>query len=317
MLPLGVWVALVACVGERESVPSPHQGVVELDTRVLAFEVGGRLVTVDVERGQRVTKGQPIARLDDALVAPTRAARVAEIDALRAQLALAEAGARPDDLAAIESQVKALTANERTAKALLTRQEALVKESAAPVATLDELRGRVVSLRHQRDGLEHQLAAAREGARPQELQALRARITGLEAALAADDLRADKLALTSPADGVILDRIADPGEVVAPGAPIVTLGDRDHPYVDVFVAIVSLAPLDVGQAAEVLVDGLPPMRASIEHIADHTEFTPRYVFSKQERPHLVSRVRLRLDDPEHHLHPGLPAFARFAADGVP
>ncbi|HRE91404.1 MAG TPA: HlyD family efflux transporter periplasmic adaptor subunit, partial [Myxococcota bacterium] len=117
----------------------------------------------------------------------------------------------------------------------------------------------------------------------------------------------------APADGVILERLAEPGEVVAPGTPIYALGDREHPYVEVFVATKDLAPLRVGQPAEVLIDGLAPRPATIEHIADTTEFTPRYVFSPKERPHLVSRVRLRLVDPELTLHPGLPAFALFPA----
>lgn len=315
-LLLALAMGLTGCDGPKAEVPSPYQGVVELEQRVLAFEVGGRLTAVAVQRGQRVEAGAPVASLDDALSGPTRAMRVAELDLARAQLAQLEAGARPEDLAAIKSQAASLRATERTTQTLLSRQRTLVTDKVAPPASLDELEGRLAATRAQRQALEHQLASAAAGARDAELAQAKARIAALEAALQAEDLRRLKLTLHSPAAGVILERLVEPGEVVAPGTPIATLGDREHPYVEVFVATSALAPLRVGQGAEVLIDGLAPRPATIEHIADTTEFTPRYVFSPKERPHLVTRVRLRLDDPEHTLHPGLPAFARFPAQAA-
>jgi hypothetical protein len=48
----------------------------------------------------------------------------------------------------------------------------------------------------------------------------------------------------------------------------------------------------------------------VEHISRTTEFTPRYLFSERERPNLVIRVRLRIEDPERRLHAGVPAFAK-------
>lgn len=307
-------IAAAACNGPEPSVPSPYQGVIELDRRVLAFELGGRIETIEVARGDRVTPGQRLASLDDALAAPTRAARVAELDLARAQLALVEAGARPQDLSALEAQVRALRATERTAQALLDRQRLLVADRAAPAATLDELEGRLRAATAQRQAAAHQLDSARAGARAPEIAAATARVTALEAALELEDRRQDKFALVAPTAGVVLDLLADPGEVAAPGTPILVLGDRDHPYVDVFVATDAVVQLTVGQAAEVLVDGIEAaLSGRIEHIAAETEFTPRYVFSRDERQHLVVRVRVRLADPEHRIHPGLPAFARFEA----
>jgi HlyD family secretion protein len=49
--------------------------------------------------------------------------------------------------------------------------------------------------------------------------------------------------------------------------------------------------------------------AHVDWIARTTEFTPRYVFSDRERPNLVVRVRLVVDDPDDALHVGVPAFA--------
>jgi hypothetical protein len=62
------------------------------------------------------------------------------------------------------------------------------------------------------------------------------------------------------------------------------------------------------------VDTLPdPLVGRVEHVARHTEFTPRFLFSERERPNLVVRVRVRIDDPERKLHAGLPARVEFPA----
>jgi hypothetical protein len=50
------------------------------------------------------------------------------------------------------------------------------------------------------------------------------------------------------------------------------------------------------------------LRGTVENVARKTEFTPRYLFSDRERSNLVVRVRVRVNDPERHLHAGVPAF---------
>jgi len=320
-LPIG------GCDRRASSVPSPYQGVVELDQRTLSFEVGGRLVTVPVRRGDRVEPGQVLATLDDTLARQAVALRQADIDTAEAQLAVLEAGARPEDLSTLEAQVRALQSAEKTLQTTLARARRLLADHASTQAVADELEGKVRTARAQREAAQHQLAAARSGARPTEIEVARSRVAAAKVALAAETERLDKLVLRAPAAGTLLEVTVDPGEVVGPGTPVATLGDPAHPYADVFVAIPDLAPLHVGDAAELVVDGTSgptgastpatstarqTFAATIEHIASTTEFTPRYVFSEQERPHLVVRVRLRIADPERHLHPGLPAFARFS-----
>ena len=53
----------------------------------------------------------------------------------------------------------------------------------------------------------------------------------------------------------------------------------------------------------------------MEHIASQTEFTPRFLFSPRERPNLVVRVRVRIEDPEERLHAGVPAFVTIEGAG--
>ena len=56
-------------------------------------------------------------------------------------------------------------------------------------------------------------------------------------------------------------------------------------------------------------DGVPsPLAGNVEHVARRAEFTPRYLFSDRERPHLVMRVKIRIDDPKAELHAGVPVL---------
>jgi HlyD family secretion protein len=103
------------------------------------------------------------------------------------------------------------------------------------------------------------------------------------------------------------------GEMVAPGTPALTIADLDHPFVDAFVPQGRIAGVVVGGAARVRVDGVPrALSGAVEHVFPRTEFTPRFLFSEDERPNLVIRVRVRVRDPQHVLHAGLPAFVTLA-----
>jgi HlyD family secretion protein len=310
---------VLACDHVAPSVPSPHQGVIELERRILAFETAGRITSLTLSEGQRITVGERLGGLDDALIAPTRKARLAEIDAAKAQLALLEGGARAEDLSTLRAQVRALQANEQTFATALRRQRRLVTDGTAPESSTDDLEGRLRAAKAQREAAQHQLASATSGARPAELDVARAKIAALEAALEADDVRATKLLLTSPMAGVVLDVLVDVGEVVGPGTPVALIADPTHPQADIFVATAALTHLAVGQPIELLIDS-PTLEAPsamrslpgrIAHIAATPEFTPRFVFSREERAHLVTRVRVTIDDPEHLVHAGMPVFAKF------
>jgi HlyD family secretion protein len=66
----------------------------------------------------------------------------------------------------------------------------------------------------------------------------------------------------------------------------------------------------LGAPATVRVDATSaPFTAKVEYVSPETEFTPKFLFSDRERPHLVVRVRVRVDDPGRRLQSGLPAFA--------
>lgn len=303
-----------ACHRPADANANKYQGIVELDETQIGFEVQGRIRSVSVVRGATVAVGQVLAELDDGLERPVRDARAAELRIAQAQVALLRAGARRTDVASATAELRAADASLELLRHNLDRVRPLASRGAVPRSQIDDLEDQVTRATAQRDAVADRARSVRSGARPEELEGAIARVDAATAALAAIDARLSRFVLRAPVAGTVLDVNLDPGEMVAPGTPIVTLGNVQHPYADVFVPEGSLRTLQVGTRAEANVDGDATVYAGrIESIERRTEFTPRYLFSPEERPNLVVRVRIRLDDPNLHLHAGVPVFARFSS----
>jgi len=304
-----VGLAAAGCDNASAKTREDLQGVVELETRTLSFEVGGRIERVSVEEGDHLDGRVVLAELDETLMRPERDARAAELEAARAQVALVEAGARGEEMRAIEAEIAAIDSQKVVLARQRARQEQLLAQGAMPRALMDELDVQDSNLAGRRDVAVQRLKGMRSGARKQEIDVARARAQALEAALAAADARLSRFKLSYEGSADVIEVHAKVGEVVAPGAPLATLADLDHPYVDVFVPQSEIARVSVGSPVWVRVDSLAkPLAGTVQRIATKTEFTPRFLFSEKERANLVIRVRVRVADPKHQVRAGVPAF---------
>jgi len=111
-LTLAGLLALSAGCQPKQKHPDAYQGVIEFDERDLGFEIGGRLTAVKVLRGATVRAGQELARLDDTLERTAVEGRQAEVSAAKAAVALVRAGSRPEEVRAMQAQLRAAQANE-------------------------------------------------------------------------------------------------------------------------------------------------------------------------------------------------------------
>jgi len=292
--------------------PREYQGVIELHERAMGFEVAGRIRELRVRRGDRVEAGQVLAVIDDSMERPLRDARAAEARAADAQLELLKAGARGEDIRAAEAQLRGAKASEEAASDLLERTRKLRDEGTVPPSQLEQVQGQRDRAVADRQAAEQRLLALLAGARSQEVKAALARSWQAHAALDAEEARLSRFTLRAEIGGAVLETHLEPGEVVQPGQPAVTLGETRRPYLDVFVPQGELAEVRVGTKAGVHVDaGAQRFSGSVQSVGRTLEFTPRFLFSEKERPNLVVRVRIDLADPEEKLHAGVPAFAAF------
>lgn len=313
-IQLGLLAALsgsIAC--HHAELPPGYQGVIELDERQLGFELPGRIADVVVTRGQQVDAGAALAHLDDSLERPQRDARIAELANAEAQVALLRAGSRPEEIRQAAAQLAAANTTVKQVEVNLKRQRALVSAGAGATATVDDLESDLDRARADVRQLTQRLRLLRDGARPEEIAAAAARVRAAEAALAAQEQRLSRFALRAPMQASVRDILLEPGEIAAAGAPVLLVADTRHPYVDAFVPQGDLGGIVIGTKATVGVDSTDTkLSGQVEYVSNETEFTPRFLFSEQERPNLVIRVRVRIDDPQHSLHAGVPAFVTFS-----
>jgi HlyD family secretion protein len=307
----GLALLLVPACRREASVPAGYQGLVEYDEHVVSFEVPGRVERVEVHRGDRVTAAQAVARLDETIERLTTEARRQDANAAQADLALLEAGSRKEDVASLADDLRGAASSEDLMRTNAERTRKLFADGSLPKSDLDKAEADLERATFDRKSLEQRLAALRQGARPQEIARAVARADQLRAQLALEEELLARHTLRAGDPGEVIDVATKAGELAAVGTPAITVADTTHPYVDVFVPEGELGGIRAGVPAEVHVDARSaPFAATVEYVSPETEFTPKFLFSNQERPHLVVRVRVRVEDPDRRLHSGVPAFAR-------
>jgi len=251
-------------------------GTVEIREVRLAPLASGRLHRLLKDEGDSVHAGDTVAVLDQP-----------GLDALIEQRhALAQAAQTRT------AEIRAATADSQRVANDLQRTRVLRAQGIASPQELERL----------------QSAAAAAAAR---LQAVRGSVRESEAARAGaqvtESIR-DQLVVLSPADGIVLTRFAEPGEVIAAGVPVVSIGLVREPWIRAYVGERYIARLRVGQDVRIRVDGYPDtaFAGRITEIAPRAEFTPRAALTERERADLVFGIKVGTDGGGGRLKAGLP-----------
>jgi multidrug resistance efflux pump len=161
------------------------------------------------------------------------------------------------------------------------------------------------------DQAEAQLAALQSGATEEETAAGEALVEKAQASLDRLLDERNKLTISAPVGGLVLTLSIHEGELAAPGATMLTLGDLDEVTLTVYVPVDQLGQVSIGQTVEVQVDSYPGrvFQGTVVAIADEAEFTPRNVQTQEERVNMVFAVDVLIPNPDHELKPGVPADA--------
>jgi HlyD family secretion protein len=324
LLPLGLLALVVACAEPPPVTEIRAAGHVEATEVRLAPDAGGRVLELPLDEGDRVEVGALVLRLDsrDGELALERAR--AERQAAEAQLALLEAGARPEDIRQAEAQAQtgrdeasAARAELAAAEQDLERFESLLRANAGSRKQRDDAatrrdvaRERVQAAESRVRAAEQATARLRAGARTQEIAAAAARVAAARAQVATVEKALADATLRAPVAGVITEKLVEVGEVIAPRTPVVVITDLDRAWADVFVPEPVVPRLRLQQAATVFTDaGGAGLAGAISYISPRAEFTPRNVQTADERSKLVYRVRIAVDNREGILKPGMPIEA--------
>jgi HlyD family secretion protein len=307
---------VAACrAGSEEGVLA--RGTIEVPEIDLAPLVAARVVAIRFDEGEPVAAGDTVAILVQSDLPAAIAAQEARVRTAEAVLRDLVAGSRPEEIRRAEAEVDMAKAEaERTAREL-GRLESLAQGGAVSRQAVDDATSAARVAEERRRAAEEALGLLRAGTRPERIRAARADLSSARASLDMLRSRQGDLVLLAPVAGRVLRRLAEPGEVLAPNAPVITLGETGRPYVRVYVRAADVAHLRLGDPVSVRLDGIDRDAAPgrIAAISPRAEFTPRVALTEEERADLMFAVKVELTGDVSGMHPGLWAAVRRAGSG--
>ena len=318
LLILSLLVLAVAAGLYFQSRPVPDSGVlrvsgnIEITDAEVSFKIAGREVERSVSEGESVKAEQAVARLDTSELGQEEGLRSAEVRAAEAALAELVTGSRPEEIAQSEAVVRRMQADVARARADFKRLKKLYEQDNVSGQDYDAAKSAVEVTTAKLGEAQEQLRLVQKGPRIEKIERSRAQLQQTKEALALAETRLSYATLTSPLTGLVLSHHIEPGEFVAPGTPIVTVGDLEHVWLRAYVDETDLGRVKVGQAAQVTADSYPEKvyEGRVSFIASQAEFTPKSVQTKKERVKLVYRIKITIANPDMELKAGMPADAR-------
>jgi len=268
--------------------------------------------------------------------------RGADLAAADARLIELKNGSRPEEIREAEAAVAAAQAEYTRAGNDWTRAQTLHKNGDISTARYDQYRSQWESAeaalkqakerqalvlagprREQIEAAEAQVERARAAIRAaeanrleirrreQELPLRRADIARAEANLALIETQLADTEVSSPIDGVVLVKSAEPGEILPAGTPVMMIGDIDRPWLRAYIRQTDLGKVKFGDKVKITTDSYPgkTYQGRISFIASEAEFTPKQIQTQEERVKLVYRIKIDVENPEHELKSNMPADA--------
>jgi HlyD family secretion protein len=278
---IGAAVAIVAFIGVRYLIKRHNrlpEGIASGNGRIegklvdVAAKEPLRVKEILVDEGALVKPGQVLVRLDTSTLATELAAAEASVAAAEEKLATADAAIAKQrseiDLAATEAE----------------RSRRLAAEGAGSQQDLDVRKTKVQTTKATLTQAEAALKTAGE-----EVQVAKEQAATVET-------RIEDATLKSPVTGRVLYRLAEPGEVLAPGGKAITLVNLEDVYMEIFLPSEEAAALKIGAEGRITVDYAPKQAVAgyVSFVSPEAQFTPKQVETKSEREKLMFRVKIQV-----------------------
>jgi HlyD family secretion protein len=270
------------------------------------------------------------------------AARKADLAQAQAHLEELLNGSRPQEIQQARASVSDAQAQYQLAKEDWDRAQTLYKNEDISRAQYDEYHARLNSTQAILHQAQHRSSLVDEGPRKEDIAAARAQVASASDAVklaeanrlelqrkeeevaqrraAVEQAKAQAgitnvmlsdTVIRSPIDGVVLVKSAEPGEVLAAGTTVLTIGDIDHPWLRGYISEQDLGRVKLGQPAEVTSDSFPgkTYKGRVSFIASDAEFTPKQIQTNEERVKLVYRIKIDVENPQRELKNNMPVEA--------
>ncbi len=313
--------------------------IVPTQTVKASFKIPGVLYDVAVSEGESVFAGQTIATLDkvdyNIQVKGAQAQRGAAQAQTSAAVAQRDAATAQKDAAAIDietaqlqldteipTKIEQAKAQYDLTKTSYDRVKTLYEQGIASKSQFDEIsakltvdqntyqqaldaksiaESKIKSAQSQLHAAEAQISMTNA-----QVSASNAQIAASEAQLDAAKNNLDDTVLTSPINGVVLQKISEKGETISAGYPIVAIGDISSVYAEIGVTDEAVNQITKGQQAEIYIYGLnETVTGVVDEINSLADTTTR-----------TFPVKIRIDNADGKLKPGMVCRAEIPMDNI-
>jgi HlyD family secretion protein len=318
---LGVAVLLVVLVVLRLTVFGAGNnqrailasGTIEAAEADLGFQIPGRIETIAVREGDRVDSASVLASLDRAELNAQLEAAMANATAARAALTEMRTGFRSEEIAQGRAALRAANYRLENARRDLERTQRLFDGGAVSQQALDHQETAYEMAEAEKESTAEQLQILETGPRSERIAAQRAHLLAAEAGVRQINAALENAVVRAPFAGTISVKHREPGEIIQPGLPVLSVLNTDDRWVRIYVREDEIGRLSIGQEATITADSYPDRTyaGTVVFLSSEAEFTPRNVQTTEERVKLVYRVKVQItEDPTFDLKPGLAADVR-------
>jgi len=308
-------------------------GIVTTDEVIVSSQIEGRMSQLLVQEGDTVKRDQLIAVIDPQELKATQEFYAHSQEGSNAQVYAAEAGLRfqelqtrdqirqaQETLASIQAQQKEAAANLERARLDQERNQALFKQGIISAQVNDQTRTAYEAAQARVEGLGKQVDAQRAavalaqsnaeqvGVKRSQLQSNVHQLAAAGAQTKTAEVRLAYTEIHSPIDGLVTERVALPGEVVNPGQPIVTLINQDNLWVRADVEETYVDGIRLGDRLAVHLPSGVERQGTVFYRGADAGFATQRDVSRTKRDIKTFEIRLRVDNSDRRLYPGLTAY---------
>ncbi|HYW77154.1 MAG TPA: HlyD family efflux transporter periplasmic adaptor subunit [Gammaproteobacteria bacterium] len=301
-------------------------GFAKSNGRIEAVEVDvatkspGRIDSILANEGDFVQAGQVLARMDTSVLDAQKREAEAQLQRARVgiETAQSQVAQRQAEKTAAEALVTQRQVEREAARKSLARIRRLARSDAVSAQQLDDAQARFESARAAVAVAQAQVAAAAAALGNARSQVIGARADVAAAQATVQRIQADigDSVLRAPRAARVQYRIAQPGEVLGAGAPVLSLVDLTDVYMTFFLPTNEAGRVALGSEVHLVLDAAPNfvIPARVSYVADVAQFTPKTVETAEERQKLMFRIKARIEPQllQKHLHQvktGLPGMA--------
>lgn len=281
-------ILLMACQSDNDTADA--YGNFEAETIIVSAETPGKILELNVDKGDKIEAGSSTALIDTVLLD----LQLLQLDAQQTAVAAKRQS--------IQSQIAVFEAQKANLKINEERIQKMLKDGAATLKQLDDIQGQINVIDKQIANTKTQFTLI---GKEQEV---------LEAQKASVSERLKRCNIKSPVSGTILETYAEQGELTTAGKALFKIANISELELKVYVSGAQLPHVKIGQELDVLVDQNATdnqhFSGTITWISSEAEFTPKIIQTKEERVKLVYAVKVAVKN-DGTLKIGMPGEVRW------